>query len=509
MNLFDIEYYPTPEGVFDSMEVGCHGKIVLEPSAGVGHIVGYLKKHGAEAVLACEKDPDLRRMVSLKCDVIAGDFFTVKAIDVSHIDMIVMNPPFSNADRHILHAWEIAPEGCEIIALCNYQTISNTYNMYRGQVGKLIDNYGMASNLGDVFTRADRTTGIDIGLIKLYKPVVSESTDFEGFYLDADEEPQENGLMRYDEIRATVQRYVAAAKCFDRFETVRRELNELVGTSGGRVSASIRLNSEDGTDLSKELFLKRLQMQSWQHVFAKLEVGKYVTEGVLKDLNKFIDSQKKLPFTIKNIYRMFEIIIATRGQTMQKAIVEAVDNFTQHTHENRYGVEGWKTNEGHLLNKKFIINGLTSVNWISGKIEIETDRRNYKEITDLVKALCFITGTNFDDIPNIRRASLSAADLAKVTADDEKHLREWKEKGCPKHDKPWPVSFPYLKMTGKEVPSFNNFMTNHWYDWGFFEVKVFKRGTGHFRFKDDKVWELLNRTYAKIKGQVLPEGGSK
>ena len=30
-----------------------------------------------------------------------------------------MNPPFSNADKHILHTYEIAPRGCKIIALCN------------------------------------------------------------------------------------------------------------------------------------------------------------------------------------------------------------------------------------------------------------------------------------------------------------------------------------------------------------------------------------------------------
>ena len=39
-----------------------------------------------------------------------ADFLTVKSEQISHIDFIVMNPPFSNADKHILHAYEIAPE---------------------------------------------------------------------------------------------------------------------------------------------------------------------------------------------------------------------------------------------------------------------------------------------------------------------------------------------------------------------------------------------------------------
>ena len=56
----------------------------------------------------------------------------------------------------------------------------------------------------------------------------------------------------------------------------------------------------------------------------------------------------------------------------------------------------------------------------------------------------------------------------------------------------WDISKNYIKP-------------NTWYDWGFFEFKLYKKGTGHFKFKDEKVWEILNRTYAKIKGQVLPE----
>jgi hypothetical protein len=27
----------------------------------------------------------------------------------------------------------------------------------------------------------------------------------------------------------------------------------------------------------------------------------------------------------------------------------------------------------------------------------------------------------------------------------------------------------------------------------------------HLKFKDEKIWEKLNRAYAKIKGEVLPE----
>lgn len=44
-----------------------------------------------------------------------------------------------------------------------------------------------------------------------------------------------------------------------------------------------------------------------------------------------------------------------------------------------------------------------------------------------------------------------------------------------------------------------------WFDFGFFKVKGFKKGTGHFKFKDRDVWALFNQRICKIKGFPLPE----
>ena len=43
--------------------------------------------------------------------------FNGQSEQISHIDFIVMNPPFSNADKHILHALKLHRAGCKIIAL--------------------------------------------------------------------------------------------------------------------------------------------------------------------------------------------------------------------------------------------------------------------------------------------------------------------------------------------------------------------------------------------------------
>ena len=151
--MFSPDFYPTPSSVIFQMCYGLelNGRIILEPSAGKGNIVDYLQLYGAN-VLACEKDPDLATIVATKCRLLHTDFLEVTPEEISHIDCIIMNPPFSADEKHILHAWNIAPEGCEIIALCNYQTLENRWNRSREQLSDIVKNFGNSENLGEVFT---------------------------------------------------------------------------------------------------------------------------------------------------------------------------------------------------------------------------------------------------------------------------------------------------------------------------------------------------------------------
>ena len=43
-----------------------------------------------------------------------------------------------------------------------------------------------------------------------------------------------------------------------------------------------------------------------------------------------------------------------------------------------------------------------------------------------------------------------------------------------------------------------------WFEWGFFRIKCFKKGTIHFEFLDEEVWYKFNQTVAKSRGWSLP-----
>ena len=208
--MFNKDFYPTPTSVIEEMLFGISidNKVVLEPSAGKGNIVDYLTLHGAKEVIACESEGNLRKILFGKCKVISENFFDVKSSDISHCNLIVMNPPFSCDEKHILHAWNIAPDGCHVISLCNANTIENPTYKVRAELKTIVEAYGTYQNIGNAFSGSERSTDAQIGLIRMFKPSEQASNEFEGFFLDEDEEEvQENGIMQYDFIRDLVNRY--------------------------------------------------------------------------------------------------------------------------------------------------------------------------------------------------------------------------------------------------------------------------------------------------------------
>jgi predicted RNA methylase len=326
--MFNSEFYPTSIEVIEQMLEGYNisGKVILEPSAGSGNIVSYALNMAAKEVIACEKHDDLRKIVQTKCKVIADDFFTVTSDKISHIDMIIMNPPFSNADKHINHAFEVAPPGCTIIALCNYATFENTYSSFREHLKTTIEAYGSIQNIGNAFSTADRTTDVNVGLIRLHKPGANNNAEFDGFFLEDDpEETQFNGIMPYNIVRDLVNRYVAAVKLFDEQLETAQSCNAMIFWLFLFIKIAMHIN-EDGKVIIKQRaeFKKDLQKSAWNWIFEKMNMQKYSTKGLKADINKFVEQQTNVPFTMRNIYKMLEIVVGTQSQRMDKAIIGGV-----------------------------------------------------------------------------------------------------------------------------------------------------------------------------------------
>ncbi len=470
--MFNKDFYPTPEDVISQMlfPVDIRGKVILEPSAGKGNIVEYLQKNGAKEVIACEIEPDLARIVSGKCRLLATDFLRVEAEEVSHIDMIIMNPPFSAEEAHILHAWDIAPGGCTIISLCNSNAISGRYSSTEKQriIQETISMHGTSENFGDCFSDAERKTGVNVSCIWLYKPKTGENEFDDFFSMDEDIEKQENGIIAHNYVREIVNRYTGAIKMFDQVMPLANQINDLtrpISEYGIKFGAFRVGETNYERPVFREEYKKELQKQCWRKVFSDMNMDKFVTRGVRETINKFVEQQVHVPFTMKNIYRMVEIIVGTHGNRMDQVIIEAFENICGYSwKENCTGGQGWKTNSDYMVNRRFIVPWACDYDtrWPTGYVKLS--HRGTEKIDDIAKALCYLTGTNYDNITTIYGF-----------VNRMEHRMEW----------------------------------GQWYDWGFFRIRGYKKGTMHFEFADEELWAKFNRRVAEIKGWALPQSTRK
>lgn len=463
--MFGIDFYPTPREVIEQMLMGVEiqDKYILEPSAGSGNIVDILNERGAAQVLACEIDERLRKILHGKCDIIGDDFLKVTSEQVSHIDLIVMNPPFSAADKHILHAYEIAPEGCQIIALCNESSYKYRDTSAYMQIKELVYKYGFDENFGECFSTAERKTDVRVACLHIFKPRTGENEFADCFSLTEDEEATMAGITQYNFVRDVVNRYVGALQRFDEVIAKANEINELTSMlSHNNIhfgAYECETYGKKGNEISRDYYKKQLQKAAWHTIFNKLNMEKYVTKSVRETINTFVERQQHVPFTMHNVYKMLEVIIGTNEHRMKQTLVEAFDSICSFSADNKTAGEKWKTNSGYMITKRFIVPNSIDTYW--------SDFRAYKPkvssyrnstLDDITKALCFISGCNYDDI-------------TRLDVFMDKSPIAWGE----------------------------------WFEWGFFRIKCYKKGTMHFEFLDDMVLDKFNLEVAKIKGWELPE----
>lgn len=479
--MFNQDFYPTPAHVIEQIMMGenVSGKTILEPSAGSGNIVNWCNDHGAKQVLACEIEPRLRRMLS-GCRLIGNDFLLLQSADVSHIDYIVMNPPFSRAEDHLRHAWEIAPAGCTVVCLMPTTVFSNMYSSGRKALKELVNLYGNITNLGAEFKNAERTTDVLVSVVKMYKEGSGEE-EFADYFFDQtdmdDNGSGVSGMMGYNAVRDLVNRYKGAVERYDKAMAVAEEINTLTNFHSMlseekkqeyrlREPSSIRFGAywvgnkkEENNEITRQIFKNQLKKDAWRFVFSLLDMRKYATNKLLEQIDKFVEQQSSVPFTMRNIYKMLDAIIQTNDQRMQTCLVDAFETICSFSYENSTAGEGWKTNSDYMVNRRFIVPNLASYDprWPSSHVDCGwAGLEKWNKIEDVEKALCYLIGTAYP------------SDVSKTIRNQFRT---------------------------------SNALWGEWFECGlFFRCRAYKKGTVHFEFIDEGVWMKFNAAVAKAKG---------
>jgi len=135
-------------------------------------------------------------------------------------------------------------------------------------------------------------------------------------------------------------------------------------------------------------------------------------------------------------------LMLNRGQIMQDCINEAFDLMTAYHKENRIHIEGWKTNDRWMVNRKVILPYMVELDWSRGY----RPRLGYSDASrtmdDIDKAMCFLAGKSFDSIKKI-------SDAVRDSQEAESE---------------------------------------------FFKLKSHQKGTLHLTFNDKSLWERFNAT---------------
>lgn len=192
--MFGEQFFPTPPHIIEKMiepylKPGGYryGNVdrtltILEPSAGKGDILDYIfnkypNSKNNISVYSIECDQNLKYILQEKgYNVIADDFLTYHGD--YFFDLILMNPPFSNGDEHILKAWDILEQG-DLCCLLNEETVKNPYSEKRKHLVSLIAAHGSVEWLGPCFSDAERKTNVNVAMVRLKKEAKKRKLDFE------------------------------------------------------------------------------------------------------------------------------------------------------------------------------------------------------------------------------------------------------------------------------------------------------------------------------------------
>ena len=153
--MFNNTFYPTPINIINKMLYSIDFKLinsVLEPSAGKGDIVNevieklkyahsyYYNKSAVWDIDTIEIDENLQHVLKGKgYRTVHNDFLTYNSF--KRYDLIIMNPPFSTGDKHLLKAIEMQESGGQIVCLLNAETFRNPYNNTRKDLVRKLEDH--------------------------------------------------------------------------------------------------------------------------------------------------------------------------------------------------------------------------------------------------------------------------------------------------------------------------------------------------------------------------------
>lgn len=432
------DFYPTPKSVAEQMldthahysdELWRHAwkplksggaRTILEPSAGRGDLADAIKERfdSYSLHLDCiELNPDLQAVLKGKgYRVIHDDFLTFESAFL--YDLVVMNPPFSEAVKHVRKAMQLqARNGGMVIALVNAETIRNPFSAERKQLlEELTELDAEVTFVKNGFVKAARATDVEVAIIKvkMAEPKLHESDIFtrltqEESFAAESAHSEAQTVLPYDFILNKVQNYNVEIRAGLELYRIYNELKPHILPSfdddGGKLdktSAMITLTPGDVND-----YIRNVRNKYWRAALKNPDVWGRMTSNMQREWESRLKQLVEYDFTKHNIDAVFREMLAQLSQGVEDAIMDYFDEFTRFAQydgsPNVHYYSGWKTNSAYKVNQKVIlpcygvIRDKKSESWMVQTYGLLDVRRAAEKLQDIEKAFNFLDdGTTYD-----------------------------------------------------------------------------------------------------------------
>ena len=489
----DVGFYPTPLELAERMLTGIDFEYissVLEPSAGKGNLADAVYKKLKSAhwrsrddfygfIDCVEIDPNLRYILSGKgYHVVHDDFLTFRTH--KRYDLIVMNPPFAEGDKHLLKALDLMKDGGKIVCLLNAETIRNRFTNSRRLLWYKLSKYeARIQYIENAFRDAERETDVTIALIRVDIPQAErESFIFEGLKEKSYEEINYEcrDLVAGDFIAQIVKQYEieveAGVKLINEYFAMLPHIRRSFDDNSDFPTIDMKLHGENdysSTKLTVNGYVGMVRYKYWYALFGNKAFTGMLTSNLQSELYDKVKDLKQYDFSVFNIRQIQAEIMRLMSKGVEDTILALFDNLSaQYSYfpemkKNIHYYNGWATNKAHKINKKVIIpiNGaFSSYAWKQEAFEVYPV---YKVMSDLEKTLSYLdTGST------------------EVVDDLNERLTICSRNG-----------------TTRNIPL------------RYFSITLYKKGTCHITFTDLDLLDKLNIYGSQKKGWLPPCYGKK